>query len=179
MSDSSFVEAIEDGKIVKVSENYAKREGLVILRKPEIKMNNPGTTPSYFSQESKESKKPLTDYLKKKPDWKEKQVLQELLDNFHWHIRMQRRRMGLTRRQFSKMINESEEKVKILETGRLPTNDFVIINKVQKALGINLRKDKKNFDVSVKEMLNQKKEEPKQEGSDFAGSGIEILEDEI
>ena len=32
-NENTFVEAIEEGKIVQVSESYAKREGLPILRK--------------------------------------------------------------------------------------------------------------------------------------------------
>ena len=32
-SFNSYVEAIENGRIVKVSEAYAKREGLLVLRK--------------------------------------------------------------------------------------------------------------------------------------------------
>ena len=30
-----LVDALEDGKIVKVSESYARREGLMVLRRPQ------------------------------------------------------------------------------------------------------------------------------------------------
>ncbi|MFH1290565.1 MAG: hypothetical protein ABIH92_04095 [Nanoarchaeota archaeon] len=185
-----LVEAIEEGKIVKVSEHYAKREGLVILKKPEIRINNPSTTPSYFSRDSKRERvKPLSHYLETKPDWRQQQVLQELVDNFHWQIRMNRRRLGLTRKQLAKMINEPDEDLRILETGHLPSKDFVLINKIQKALGINLRKDQKEFDLTTEEIMERARkkdqerqnEKPKnrEDYSDLVDSGIEILEDEI
>ncbi|MBU0466636.1 MAG: hypothetical protein KJ718_04815 [Nanoarchaeota archaeon] len=192
----NLVEAIEEGRIVKVPESYARREGLVILKKPEIPLNNPGTTPSFYSHtEKKEPKRPFTDYISKKPDWREQQVISELLDNFHWHIRLQRKRMGLTRKQFAKQINEPEEKIKILETGRLPTKDFILINKIQKALDINLRKDGKEFDLSTQEIMEKAQEvemeriqqrrktrsteKAEEDYNEISGSGIEILEDEI
>jgi len=42
MLNDKYVEAIDDGRIVKVSEGYAVREGLIILKRPkEIIAQNP------------------------------------------------------------------------------------------------------------------------------------------
>jgi len=192
MPEDSLVEAIEDGKIVKVPEFYAKREGLLILKKAEIPMGQSGRTPSFYDQEEKPEKtKPLTEYFKKKPDWREQQVISELVENFHWKIRAERRRKNFTRKQLARDVGEPDEKLKILETGRLPSFDFVLINKVQKALGINLRKDQKDFTQTTQDVMSklQEQEEKKHQQtqarkakSDYAeisDSGIEILEDEI
>jgi len=186
-----LVEAIEEGRIVKVPEQYAKREGLLILKRPPIQVQQ-SQTPSYL--EKRDKIKPLTEYIKSKPDWREKQVMSELVENFHWQIRYNRRRLGLTRRQLAKMINVADNDLQVIESGRLPTKDFILINKIQKALGINLRKDGKEFDLSTQEIMQKAeekdrekqrttiKEKPRiseEDYSELVGQDIEILEDEI
>jgi ribosome-binding protein aMBF1 (putative translation factor) len=187
--ENKMVEAIEEGRIVQVSESYAKREGLVILKKPELQIKN--QIPSHL-ETKREKTRPLTEYVKSKPDWREKQVMSELIENFHWQIRFGRRQKGFTRKQFAKMANITEDELQIIESGRLPSNDFIIINKIQNTLGINLRKDGKNFDVTTEEILEkarQKQEEkkqfskpakkPEESDSEMLGRGIEILDEEI
>lgn len=187
---NKLVEAIEEGRIVKVPEYYAKREGLLILKKAPIQ--NQKTQPPSYLKEKESRTKPLTEYIKEKPDWREKQVISELVDNFHWQVRYNRRRLGLTRRQLANQIGVADTDLQLVESGRLPTNDFVLINKIQKALGINLRKDGKEFDIPMSELMekaatqkqaSQRKEKPesktKEDFSELTGEEIEILEDEI
>lgn len=189
--DDKLVEAIEEGRIVKVPENYAKRQGLIILKKSEIPTAGHGVTPSFYSQEQKKEKmKPLAVFMAKKPDWKEKQVISELVDNFHWQIRSERRKKGITRKQLARFANVSDDDLKILETGRLPTYDFVLLNAIQKTLGINLRKDGKDFTLTTKEIM-EKADKPvfktkaqieksrAEKSSDFVDSDVEILDGEI
>lgn len=187
---NKLVEAIEEGRIVKVPEYYARREGLLILKKAPIQTQKV-QTPSYLEKkEERDRTRPLTEYMKKKPDWREKQVMSELVENFHWQVRYTRRRLGLTRRQLAKMIGVSDADLQLVESGRLPTNDFILINKIQKALGINLRRDGKEFDFSVGEILEKARERGRERSapvrksqtedySEIVGEGIEILEDEI
>jgi ribosome-binding protein aMBF1 (putative translation factor) len=200
--EENYVEAIEEGKIVKVTKAHALREGLVILKKPELKINKPGETPSYYNKpldkfnvhsEKKDYRKTFTAITDRKVGWQEQQVLNELVENFHWKIRGERRRKNYTRRQLANKIGESDENLQILESGRLPTNDFVLINKVQQTLGINLRKDGKDFTKSPREIMESTvpaAPKPSQRGEitsdkitltneDLVSSGIEILEDEI
>ncbi|MBI2451992.1 helix-turn-helix domain-containing protein [Candidatus Pacearchaeota archaeon] len=187
----NIVEAISHGKIVRVSESYARSEGLPILRrqtheefqKKLEKVYSPSKT-----QKQEEKIKPLQ-YLRKPAGWKEKQVVSELVDNFNWQIKFARRNRGLTRKQFAKMINEPESSLQMLEFGVLPSPDFILLNKVQQALGINLRKDQKDFGQSVKEMIEKAKENEKQEQlekskfktakseEDLVGKDIEIADD--
>ncbi|MEK6800728.1 MAG: helix-turn-helix domain-containing protein [Nanoarchaeota archaeon] len=178
-----MVEAIEDGRIVSVTENYAKRENLPILKRETIKeiknFGDPkvGKVPTSMMGKGKEH--PL-EYLKKPMNWKEKQVLSELIENFHWHIRTERRKKGVTRKQLSKMIGESEESIEKIEFGVLPSTDFVLINKIQQALSINLRKDGKDFSKSVSQMIpkDSKKQGENEKFKHISSNReIEILDD--
>ena len=97
-----IVEVIEEGRIIKVSERYARREGLPILRRPkseEMQGNIASFPPSTSSKKivKEENRRPLLDYMYKPRDWKEKQVISELVDNFNWTIRSERKKKCLTR----------------------------------------------------------------------------------
>jgi len=184
MNETMFVEAIEDGKIVSVSEKYAREEGLPILRRPSVKPLHPSPAqePQSTKDIRKESRLDFLDRLKKPADWKEKQVLNELLENFHWHIRVERKKKGITRKNLAQMVGESEETIRTIEYGRLPIKDFVLVNKIQSALKINLRKDGKNYNQPASEMLERPKKfslKNQDSQNDLSGSDIEILEDEI
>jgi ribosome-binding protein aMBF1 (putative translation factor) len=188
-----LVEAIEEGRIVKVPEDYARREGLLILKKAPIATQRNQLPPSYLEKKERERPSrtlPLTEYIKAKPDWREKQVISELVDNFHWQIRYNRRVRGLTRKQLARMINVPEEQIQILESGRLPSNDFILLNKIQKFFNINLRKDGKEFDLSASELMHKAsldqdssqqktKSKPRMEDyKDMIGKDIDIIDDE-
>ena len=107
LENQDYVEAIEEGKIVKVTEEYAKLEGLPILRR---------YTPQKVQEKKKQEK---TTYLLfddfRKPLKPKSQVLLELIENFHWQISKKRREFGLTRRQLAQKINEPEYYIKMLE----------------------------------------------------------------
>ncbi|RMD66209.1 helix-turn-helix domain-containing protein [Candidatus Pacearchaeota archaeon] len=192
VGEDNFVEALEDGKIVRVREDYARREGLPIIRKPRIYQLH-----ERLSSQPKQSKevlsrkagcdytKPLLDYLKNPDEWKSEQVMSELVDNFHWIIKLERRKRGLTRKQLAKLLGESEDAIKLIENGVLPSKDFVLINKIQQVLGINLRKDGKDFSEEItKKILEERQEKEREENakeinaSELVDDEIEILEEE-
>ena len=81
----SFVDAIEEGRIVRVSVDYAKREGLLILRKPieEVK-----STTSGKREDSVRKNKGFIgmEDLRKPLSTKNNEILQELKENFHWTL---------------------------------------------------------------------------------------------
>src|SRR3989338_653777 len=61
----NYVDAIEEGKIVRVSEEYAKQEGLFILKKVEQSPISPqATTPSWKRKEKDESRMLFDDFRK-------------------------------------------------------------------------------------------------------------------
>lgn len=188
-----LVEAIEEGRIVKVSELYAKREGLPIIRRPhmgQIDEHHTPLSPKVTPQLKIGERRHIHDAPKVHDNWQKQQVVSELIENFHWRIRIERKRKGLSRKQLAKQINEPEANLMEIESGNLPRNDFVLINKIQQALNINLRKDKKNYSQSVqdlmqstrKPLIEQQREYlrmKKTKGDSISGSEIEILEDEI
>jgi|WetSurMetagenome_2_1015567.scaffolds.fasta_scaffold597985_2 ribosome-binding protein aMBF1 (putative translation factor) len=161
MNGEKIVDALEEGKIVHVPESYAKREGLAILRRPAYEEAKKEATMESMKHSS-DFKYTLKETVTRAPSWREKQVISELVPNFHWQIRMERKKRNLTKAQLARFIGEPEENIKLIEFGKLPTEDFVFINKIQKFFNINLRKDGKNFTDSAFSMLQkQPNPEPK------------------
>jgi len=181
-----LVEAIEQGKIVKVLETYARKEGLPILRKPRITQiqENVPKIPERTKPKDEEQRNKLSHNLSERPlNWRKNQIFDELIDNFHWRISKVRRNAGLTRKQLADLVKEKEETIKMLEYGTLAVNDFVLINKVQNALGINLRKDKLDLNQSMHDMIKTDEQEQTEEKIDkeveeIKGDDIQIFEDE-
>jgi len=166
--EEEYVEAIDEGKIVKVAKSYAKREGLPILRKSITPELHRKAAERSFDRNKTEKFEPL-DTDKHKFNWRREQVTSELVDHFSWLISQARRRKGLTRKQLALAINEKESAVRMIEYGTLPKDDFVIINKIQSALGINLRKDKRSMTESASDILKKQQ---------MYDDEIELIEDE-
>ncbi len=197
LEESGFVEAIENGRIVKVLESHAKKEGLPILRKS-IQSNAPqtmqGNTKNKIEKEYRDERsKRLLDHLRKPSGWKDKQVVSELVTNFNWQISKKRRDKGMTRRQLASLTGTDEESIKLIENGLLPSPDFILINKIQTVLALNLRRDRvdfhkeipmnkikdevKKYDLSSNHNVhNQPKAEVKEESDSLSGNDIEIFE---
>ena len=139
--ENAFVDAIEGGKIVKVSEDYAKREGLLILRKaaPIIEQ----TKSPRKEEEARKNKGFIgMEDLRKPLSSKNNELLKELVENFHWTLVQKRKVRGLNRKKVADAIGERELSVKMIENGVLPVNNFVLLNKLESYYGINLRKNK-------------------------------------
>src|SRR3989344_8848394 len=174
-----YVDAIEDGRIVRVSEDYARREGLMILRKMVEEVQNKP------SQKREEGNKFLFDDFRKPLKMKDNQVFSELIDNFHWILSRKRKDRGLSRKQVAQRANVNERDLKMIENGVLPSNDFVLINKLMSFYGVNLRKDGKDFSRTAREAvavdrgfkglgeIREQKRGEKKGGKDLdSGSGI-------
>ena len=183
-----LVEAIEDGKIVRVTELYAKQEGLPILRQSPSQ-NVQSVSFQDRKEKQRDFKMDVMDELKRTPTWKQKQVISELVENWQWQIRMERRKKGLSRTQLATIVGAPEEHIKMLEFGTLPSEDFILINKIQKTLRINLRKDGRDFNASLVDLMKQTTEQnqksawekirEQKETEKFAGKDVEILDEEI
>jgi len=137
----AVVDAIEDGRIVRVSEDYAKREGLLILRKPieEVKQIISGKREDATRKNKgfigmEDLRKPLST--------KNNEILKELIENFHWTLVQKRKGRLLTRKKVADALGESEVNIKMIENGVLPANNFILINKLENYYGISLRKNK-------------------------------------
>ncbi len=162
----NLVDAIDDGKIIRVREEYARREGLFILRKVEEMKEEK------LSRKGKIEEERLGfDELRRPLNLRKSQVISELKDNFQWEILSARKKKGLNRKQVANAIGMTENDVKLIENGLLPKEDFVLVNKIQDFYKINLRKDGKDFsgwarykvDLSKGIFGSEKKEEVKME----------------
>ena len=139
----AIVEAIEEGRIVQVSEDYAIRERLLILRKPQNAL--PEASAKQKSPDKRDGRLAKTGFLgfddfRKTLKPGENDVLKELADNFHWALVQKRKARGLTRKQVAEAISETENSLKMIENGVLPSNNFVLVNKLENYYGISLRK---------------------------------------
>jgi|SRR3989344_882686 len=168
-----YVDAIEEGKIIKVTETYAKREGLPILRRLSVEESP--------KPKNKEEEPHLSFEDFRRPlQWKNSQVYSELAPNFQWEISKRRRQLGITRKHLADAIGESETTIKLIENGALPKDDFIIINKLQEYLKINLRDDKKDFTQSPRSLLTENNEQNKepQKTESIIGEDIKLIEDD-
>ena len=180
--EDSLVDAIEEGKIVRVKEGYARREGLPILRRDIKEHGEQEKKSAAQSKEDFESSLYGVDSFRRPLDWKKRQVVSELIDNFNWHITRARRHKDLSRKQFADAVGVSENEVKMLENGILPEEGFNLINRVQEFLRINLRKDGQDFSQPMRRLVDSKLEEKRKDEEaldkdfDLVGGDIEIVE---
>jgi ribosome-binding protein aMBF1 (putative translation factor) len=146
------VDAIEEGKIVRVSEEYARREGLLIIRKKVE--SNPVLQPVPLGQlrRAERRAKPQVEEFRKPLDYRKNNVIAELKENFQWDITKKRREKNLSRRQLAFMVGESEDVIISLENGFLPRDDFVLLNNVERVLGINIHKNATPATVTLNQL---------------------------
>jgi len=62
----------------------------------------------------------------------------DLVENFHWIIMRARRMKKISHTQLAREIGESEVALKMAEKGILPEDDYILVNKLEKFLGIKL-----------------------------------------
>lgn len=177
----ALVDAIEDGRIVKVSEDYARKEGLLILRKT-MQIPTQQTPAEKKQQEARNNRGFIgMEDLRKPLRAKDNELLNELVENFHWILVQKRKLRGVTRKKVAEAVGEQELNIKMIENGVLPANNFVLINKLESYYGINLRKNKiaSGSDRPLRHVIDfasriaARREEKRGGGKD----AIEILDD--
>ncbi|MDP3881398.1 MAG: hypothetical protein Q8Q31_00785 [Nanoarchaeota archaeon] len=182
-SNGQIVEAIDDGRIVRVPEKYALREGLPILRRKELSFLGTPEKQAVMKDINNKERSQLDrmDALRR-PLRVKNNVIASLSDNFHWHISSKRREFGWSRKQLAERINASEAEVKMIENGFLPKDDFILINKIEQVFGINLRKENvlgnkvfpsQNHNLRTKRKPLEKKES--EENTSTEGKDVEEL----
>jgi len=132
MTDA-FVEALEEGKIVRVSREYALREGLIVVKKKHNDLGfsaYPEEAQALGQSRNVEAQKPY--YLKN-------DVLAGLKENFNWELQKQRKLRNLTRRQLANLSSVSEQDIITLERGQIPQN-LIALSKLETFYNISLRK---------------------------------------
>jgi ribosome-binding protein aMBF1 (putative translation factor) len=190
-----IVDAIDDGRIVRVSEDFAIREGLPILRRKEVSfVDNPSRKNSIEVQRGEMKRASLFETFRRPLRTKKNDILSTLLDNFHWILSQKRKSLNLNRRQVADKIGAGELDVKMIENGVLPAEDYVLITKLEQLYGITIRKDSSigraslgTIDTSKKvetensikvrrdfRTVMRKKEEDKKSNNPLVGNDIEI-----
>ena len=181
-----IVEVIKEGEIIRMPERQAIEEELFILRRIfEPERREITELPLSRSIPKEREAKPhsvLETWKAKKFSYKRNQVIKDLISNFHWEIIRARRIKGISRKQLAGAIGTSEEEIKTIEMGELPRDDFVLINKIENALRINLRKERKE-DFTLTKLQEMKEEETEKEKlkskgkvNKFSGNEIELVE---
>ncbi len=158
-----LVDVIKEGQIVTIPESQARYEELFVLRVHE-KRDLVESLPSVESRRrSGRTTAPLMP-TRAPPKWHSYQseytknnVVKELKDNFHWEIGKARKARALTRLQLANALNVPENVIKMVENGELPSDDFVLVNKLQTYFGINLRRDGKTFEMPTHSLNSSSK----------------------
>jgi ribosome-binding protein aMBF1 (putative translation factor) len=180
-----IVEAIFEGKIVRVSEEYANREGLLIVKRPQAEPAQ-AKAPPWQYEKNYGRKVVSVEKLRKPIGYYKNNVVKELIENFQWEILHARKVKNITRKQLANAVGINEEMMKMIENGILPEDNFIIINKVQDYLHINLRRDGKSFSPSVVPKTTPKfepkplpKTEPKflpEEAQELSGEDTDLFD---
>ncbi len=173
-----IVEVIKEGEIIRMSESQAIDEDLFVLRKV-IEQER-----EILDLSNIESSKPapasrLEEWRAGQINLNKNNVLADLKDNFHWEISRVRRMKNISRKQLADKVEESEESLRMIEFGELPSDDFVLISKIERVLGIDLRREKQISDVTLADLQKMDEEKVREEidnvqHPEFLGNEIEI-----
>lgn len=186
--EANWVDAIDEGKIVRVSEEHARREGLPIIRRPSMELQQFAAEKAKAQSISHREKKGLLRFEEfRKPLKNDNALANELIENFHWLISQKRKDRRATRKHVAESIGVNEYDLKMLENGILVSNDFILINKLEKYYNINLRKNANYNESALKQALAsknsenaEKKEQTMKEnlqenkGTEITGTNIDI-----
>ncbi|MEK6883416.1 MAG: helix-turn-helix domain-containing protein, partial [Nanoarchaeota archaeon] len=65
----------------------------------------------------------------------------KLIENFHWHIMRARRAKKITQEQLARDLGESVAVIKMIEQGKLPEDEYILIPKIENYFKIKLKTD--------------------------------------
>lgn len=142
-----MVEAIDEGRIVRVPEEYAVREGLMILRKPRVDV-----PAQPLVEERPEKRQSGIDALRKPLRYKQNDIAPSLVEHFQWVVGQKRRERNMTRKQLATAVQCSEHAIKMIENGILPADNYILINRIEKYFEIVLRKDGQDYQGSMRNL---------------------------
>lgn len=160
-----LVDAIKEGQIITLPESQARDEELFVVRIHEER-DLSASLPSIESR--RRSGRTMAPLPPKSPakwhsyqsEYKKNNVIKELIDNFHWEIGKARKARNLSRLQLANAVGVPENVIKMVENGELPSDDFVLVNKLQTYLSINLRRDAKHFDTPLSSLSPSRSASP-------------------
>lgn len=179
--ESEMVDAIEEGRVVRVSADYAKKEGLLVLRKVDKKAV---TSPTVVNEQTRQGYKERRSLMNFEPFRKplrtdKNDIISSLADNFHWILIRKRKERNLSRKQLAESLSVKEEDIKMIENGVLPSRDYILISQLENYFQVNLRKDSQNLSspgIQAKKddiTLNKDKKE-----DDFIAKEIDLFKED-
>ena len=155
-----LIDVIDNFEIVKACEECLVTENLPIIRSASTeqlrqadRQQSVGERLSRMTGVSiREAKRQeiTLDVLRKPKDYKsvlekkfsqakEKNQPLNLVDNYHWHIAMERKNKKISRKQLADAVGVSEEAIKMIENRELVDDALILIRKIEQYLGISLR----------------------------------------
>ena len=149
-------DAICDEGVMKICSKCSEKEDIPIIRKPtESQLRDSERRRSIYERLSGKQIEPVRkeklkiertptsmrelvdrSYTDRAP--KKREPRPDLIDNFHWVIMRARRSKKISQAQLAKEIDESEAAIKMAEQGILPKDDYILVNKLERNLGIKL-----------------------------------------
>jgi len=143
--NTKLFNVISSKGIVKLCENCSSIERLPIVKQPTeeqiTEAQKPRSMRERFARPAvRQGETSLRALIDQKFKNRGSQNHPDLVDNFHWTIQRIRRERKITREQFAKSVGESDETIRLVESGFLPSNDYKIISKIENYLGVSLRK---------------------------------------
>jgi len=174
-----LLDAVSLGEIVKICEECSETEDMPIIKKPTIqqlkeseksygvyeRLSRMAGLEDKEKEEVRRIAKEITDITlddlreKKESEKQEKEPLR-LIENFHWHISMSRKKKKLTRKELADLLGESETAIRMVENKELPGGADKLIRKLEQFFGIKLRKEPEG---KITEKPDLRREEKKEE----------------
>lgn len=179
-SQVRLLDAIDNNEVVKICEECALIEDIPIIRRPssfQLKASEkPQTvyqrlaklTGVKSTQETQKVQEVMKKITKAKPkdisqlSIKQRQALAtqanipiDLVDNFHWHIQMARRKKKISQKQLAEALGEDEEIIKMIESANLPDDAARITKKIEQYLNLKLTKTEFEAEQTRLEQVRQ------------------------
>jgi ribosome-binding protein aMBF1 (putative translation factor) len=183
-------DAIYENDFVKVCERCAITENIPVLKKPSTSqlkaaeksygVNERMRRMARYNEKERQHKS-ILDEIKKLDENPELEKPEEkpfnLIDNFHWHVMRARRNRGLSQKQLSWAIGESETALRIVERGELPGEPENLIKKLEQFFQIRLRE---RTELELEQERRKREIKLNVPRSEIASDPIQaILEEEI
>ena len=173
-NETRLLDGVYDNQRVKICSIFAQIEGIPVIRRPSAEQLKAAEKPytvnerlrrmAGFKVEKKQIAKPET-----KEEFNKERVRRiresvkplNLVDNYNWYIQRMRRARNMTRKQLAESIAESEEAIKMIEQGTLPSDAEELIKKLEQFFMIKLVKPDDGYvDESIVNLLRQKSARP-------------------
>ncbi|MEK6820139.1 MAG: hypothetical protein AABX71_00320 [Nanoarchaeota archaeon] len=179
-------DGVDNNELVKVCESCALHEDLPIIKRPTTLQLKESEKPysvyerlrrmaGIHSEEKEKISKIARGMIEVKKEEEEEKGERgkkgedyrplKLIDNFHWHILMARKKKKLDRKQLADLLGESEAVIRMAENKELPHDAFKLIRKLEQFFGIRLRKEEGEAEEerareAVKKRLEETEKKP-------------------